>query len=145
MNNRTERGFTLLEVMVAMAIFAVAAMALLNAGRDQIQSSEHLEEKTFAHWVGMNWITELQLAGTLPDSGRGEKRVSMAGRDWRIVSNVENTPVSNVRRVTVDVSLAPRDFGEDTPVITSLVAYIGQNQSQNQSAGNASSSSTTSP
>lgn len=123
-----QAGFTLLEVLVAMAIFAVAAMALLNAGRDQLQSSTYLENKTFAHWVAMNQIAEMQAAGSLPDVGRGEQRVSMAGRDWKIVTQVDNSPISNVRRLTVDVSLAPVDFGDNPPVVTSLTAFIGKVQ-----------------
>jgi general secretion pathway protein I len=118
-------GFTLLEVLVAMAIFAVVAMALLNAGRDQIQTSARLEEKTFAHWVAMNRIAELQSGGQLPDSGRGVETVTMAGQSWRIVIQVEPTPAPNVKRMTVDVGHAPGNFGDDPPVITSLTAFAG--------------------
>ncbi len=129
------RGFTLLEVLVAMAVFAVAAMALLNAGRDQIQASSRLEDKTLAHWVAMNRVVELQIAGRYPDTGRGESKVRMADRDWRVLTEVENTPVPNVRRLTVDVSAAPIDFGDEPPLITSLTAFVsrergGQNAAQ---------------
>lgn len=134
MRQSTARGFTLLEVLVALAIFAVAAMALLNAGRDQIQGSGHLEDRTFAHWVALNWIAELQTANSLPDVGHGEKRVSMAGHEWRITTTVENTPVNSVRRLTVDVSYAPGDFGEDPPTITSLTAFVGASQNGSQTS-----------
>jgi len=122
-------GFTLLEVLVAMAIFAVAAIALLNAGRDQIQSSGYLENKTFAHWVAMNQIAEIQAAGTLPDVGTGDATVTLGGSDWKVVTLVENTPVANVRRLTVDVSPAPADFGETTSVVDSLTAFVGKESS----------------
>lgn len=129
------RGFTLLEVLVAMAVFAVAAMALLNAGRDQIQASSRLEDKTLAHWVAMNRVVELQLASHFPDTGRAETKVRMAGRDWRVLAEIANTPVPNVRRLTVDVSAAPADFGDEPPLITSLTAFVsrdrgGQNAAQ---------------
>lgn len=119
-------GFTLLEVLVAMAIFAVAAIALLNAGRDQIQSSGYLENKTFAHWVAMNQIAEIQADGVLPDVGRGDQTVTLGGRDWKVETQVEDTPVTNVRRLTVDVSPAPADFGEETSVVDSLTAFVGR-------------------
>jgi general secretion pathway protein I len=118
-------GFTLLEVLVAMAIFAVVALALLNAGRDQIQTSARLEEKTFAHWAAMNRIAELQMGGKLPDTGHGTETVSMAGQSWRLVIQIDPTPATNVRRITVDVTHVPDSFSDDPSVITSLTAFAG--------------------
>jgi general secretion pathway protein I len=120
------KGFTLLEVLVAMAIFAVAAIALLNAGRDQIQSSSNLENKTFAHWVAMNQVAEMQAAGTLPDVGRGDQNVSLGGRDWKVQTQIDNTPVKSVRRVTVSVAPAPANFGDETTPVDSLTAFVGE-------------------
>lgn len=124
--SRRARGFTLIEVLVALAIFAVAAVALLNTGRNQIQASSYLEEKTIAHWVGMNRVVEMQTSGAFPEPGRGEQRVSMGGREWKLMTQIDNTPVNSVRRLTVDVAIAPRDFGDDAPIVTSLTAFISR-------------------
>ena len=134
MTRHCARGFTLLEVLVAMAIFAVVALALLNAGRDQLQTSARLEEKTFAHWVAMNRIAELEASGQLPSSGRGQETTTMAGQSWRLTIQVDPTPADNVRRLTVDVSHAPADFGEDPPTITSVTAFAGISTNAQSSA-----------
>ena len=60
-NNRAQStGFTLLEVLVALAVFAVAAIALMKVSESQLQLSNRLEEKTFAHWVALNMVSEMQ-------------------------------------------------------------------------------------
>ena len=56
-----QRGFTLLEVLVALAVFSVAAMSLMKVSESQFRVSQHLEEKTFAHWIALNVITEMQV------------------------------------------------------------------------------------
>lgn len=47
-NHAKSAGFTLLEVLVALAVFAVAAVALMKVSESQLQLSNRLEEKTFA-------------------------------------------------------------------------------------------------
>lgn len=124
---QSQRAFTLLEVMVAMAIFALAAIALLNAGREQVNNSSHLEEKTLAHFVAMNAIAEQQLAKTLPEVGHGNSTVNLGGRDWLVETTIDNTPIQNTRRLTVDVSQASGDaLGKKGPVLESLTAFVGQ-------------------
>lgn len=138
--NRFLRGFTLLEVLIAMAVFAVAAMALLNAGREQIQASSRLEDKTFAHWVAMNRIVEMQLSGQFPEIGRGDTRVKLAGREWKVLTTIDGTPINNVRRMTVDVSEDNKEFGEDAPIVTSLTAFISNRKTGNGRRSNADES-----
>ncbi len=48
--NKRNKGFTLLEVLVALAVFSVAAIALMRVSESQLRLSQTLEEKTFAHW-----------------------------------------------------------------------------------------------
>jgi general secretion pathway protein I len=49
-----QSGFTLIEVMVALAIFAVAAVALMRTGMSYVNATEGLETRTLAHFVAMN-------------------------------------------------------------------------------------------
>lgn len=118
------RGFTLLEVLVATAIFAVAALGLLNAQGSQVHTDQHLGDKTFAHWVALNRLAELRLAKAFPEIGRGESTATMAGRDWLVTTKVEATPVNSVRLVTVTVAENSRSFGDKPAPITSLTGFL---------------------
>jgi general secretion pathway protein I len=118
------RGFTLLEVLVATAIFAVAALGLLNAQNSQVRTDQHLGNKTFAHWVALNRLAELRLQKSFPDIGEGESTASMAGREWRVVTKVQATPVANVRLVIILVGENSRNFGDKPAPVTSLTGFL---------------------
>ncbi len=128
MSRSAGRGFTLLEVLVALAIFAVAAVALLRVGESQLSTSGHLEEKTFAHWVALNQITEMQVRQAWPDIGEDRSRTTMAGREWSLVVKTSSTPVTSMKRVEVavtPVSTDKNDSAEKTPV-TVLTGFLDQ-------------------
>ena len=106
-NNRAQStGFTLLEVLVALAVFAVAAIALMKVSESQLQLSNRLEEKTFAHWVALNMVSEMQANQDWPELGEQTGKVAMAGRDWKVVVKTLATPVNRVRRIDVAVGVA---------------------------------------
>lgn len=108
------RGFTLLEVMVAVAVLAIAMTAVIKAGAEMTANARHLEERTFAQWVAGNVLTELQAGDFWSDEGDDGTR-AMGGRDWHWEARVEDTPNPDFRRVDVDVF---RDDGDEHPVTT---------------------------
>ena len=124
--NKKNKGFTLLEVLVALAVFAVAAIALMRVSESQLQLSARLEDKTFAHWVALNMVSEMQANQDWPDLGEQTGKVSMAGRDWKIIVKTLATPMNRVRRVEVTVSVAPQDFTQNMEAITVLSGFIEQ-------------------
>lgn len=130
---RAERwaGFTLLEVLVATAVFAIAALALLNAQNTQITNDQRLEEKTFAHWVALNRLAEMRLQNVFPDVGEGEAPASMAGRDWLITTKVQGTPSQNVRLVILSVAPKSREFGEKLPPVSVVTGFLPRAQKSN--------------
>ena len=65
----TQRGFTLLEVLVALAIFAVVAASVLATSARSLQNAARLEDKTLAMWIADNRLAEMQLAATPPGTG----------------------------------------------------------------------------
>lgn len=105
-------GFTLLEVMVALAIFAVAAIALLRVQGEQVSISQHLIQKSLAHWVAMNHIADMQLANAFPEVGYLEATQTMAGKTWLISINVKASPSDSVRLVDLSVSEKSTEFGK---------------------------------
>ncbi|MEY4517036.1 MAG: type secretion system protein GspI [Pseudomonadota bacterium] len=103
---RQGQGFTLLEVMVALAIFAVAAIALTRAGMSYTQGVSSLTDRTLAHFVAMNEAANLRILGTWPE-GTGEKEVEEQGQHWLVQHQVYPTPSDNVRRVEIRIYPAP--------------------------------------
>ncbi|WKE65919.1 type II secretion system minor pseudopilin GspI [Gallaecimonas kandeliae] len=73
------RGFTLIEVLVAMAIFALAAIAVINATTSNIHSLSILEQKTLADWVAANKLNDAQYQD-LKDGAQGTE--TQAGVEW---------------------------------------------------------------
>ena len=99
-------GFTLLEALVALAIVALGMMAVQTQLNRYVVTAAVTEEKTLASWVAANKITELSVAATWPELGRSDDEVELAQRRWRMVVEVSETPIDNLRRVDVRVYLA---------------------------------------
>ncbi|MGV8842182.1 MAG: type II secretion system minor pseudopilin GspI [Pseudomonas sp.] len=101
------RGFTLLEVLIALAIFAVVAASVLTASARSLQTAARLEDKTLAMWIADNQLTELQLAKTPPGDGRDQGELAFAGRRWQWQSEIHATSEPSMRRVTLWVAPRP--------------------------------------
>ena len=102
--NSVYRGFTLLEVLVALAVWAIAMAALIQAASDSARAQAIIQERTIAGWVAENIIVAQQLDRRWPDPGSrfsGEER--MAGREWRWSVEVYATPEPSLRRFEVRV------------------------------------------
>jgi general secretion pathway protein I len=125
---RREAGFTLLEVLVALAIFALVAASVLSASSRSLQTAARLEEKTLAMWVADNRLAELQLADTAVADGRDEGELSFAGRRWQWQSEVQQTSEPSMRRVTLWVaSRSERGVSGDLRerALVSLNGFLG--------------------
>jgi general secretion pathway protein I len=88
---RKTSGFTLIEIMVAMAIIAIALASLMKASSNHTYSAAYLKAKTLAHYVAMNEVTRLQLSKEWPDLGSSNKSTEMADTEWYWTREVEKT------------------------------------------------------
>ncbi|WP_240889691.1 type II secretion system minor pseudopilin GspI [Pseudomonas sp. TMW22090] len=104
MNLSSERGFTLLEVMVALAIFATASIALYSAVQHITRNSAGLSERTQALWIADNRLNELRAGMLAPGKERQEQRVAFGGREWWLLTDSEPAPDSRLLKVSVRVS-----------------------------------------
>ena len=125
---RRGRGFTLLEVLVALAIFAVVAASVLSASARSLKTAARLEDKTFATWLADNRLQEIQLADAPPVEGREQGEESYAGRRWQWQTEVQATSEPEMLRITVRVAPRPerglRGKIEDNALVT-LSGFVG--------------------
>lgn len=120
---RVQRGFTLVEVLVAVAILALVMGAFIASGSQYADQARYLQQKTLALWVAHNRLVEYELAPDWPDTGRDEGRAEMAGREWVWQTEVNETQDPAVRRV--DVAVYPLDPETDKPAETPLASLSG--------------------
>lgn len=112
-------GFTLIEVLAALVIVALGMMAIIQAVSQTASNSTYLRDKTVAHWVAMNRLTEVRLQPSPPSIDESSGEVEMAGRTWRWTMEVTQTPVETMRRI--DIRVRPEEADEDS----SMAAITG--------------------
>ena len=116
------RGFTLIEVLVALAIVAVTLGAGIKAAGSLTNNTARLADVTAAQWCADNKLTEFKLAGRQPDIGDGDFGCEQLGRTYAGKLLVRPTPNPNFRRVDA------RMLDADGRQILVVSAIIGQRQ-----------------
>jgi general secretion pathway protein I len=115
------RGFTLIEVLIALAVIAIALLALTRTASIEVQSFDGLRERTLAGWVAANVLSDTRLASTFPGTDRSDGRMRLGGRGWRWTRDVEATPNPEIRRIDISVFL-----GEAAAPSATLTGFAGQ-------------------
>jgi len=100
----SQRGFTLLEIMIAMTILALGVIALFNQIILISDGTLRMRERTIASWIAMNEITRVRLRGSMPDVSEFDGDVEFASADYRWQARVSETGVEDLRRIDVEVS-----------------------------------------
>ncbi len=116
------RGFTLIEVMLAMAVFAIAGLALLSAASNNARNMGHLENKMFANWVASNQLVTVNLEKKWPPKNNAKGDVELAGRQWFWHQKVLKTTDKDMRAIVMEVRLSE---DEKLP-LTSLTTYVSK-------------------
>lgn len=106
----TARGFTLLEVMIALTIFATLAAAVISAGHYSLRQNVRLNEQMQCAWLADNQLTELRLQA--PSPGRQQWLRHVDQRDWVVEQTI--TSEGDPRMLKVEISVSPQ--GSDQPV-----------------------------
>lgn len=113
-------GFTLMEVLVALAVVVLGMMAVVKALNEYTDRTDRVRQKTLASWIATNKLTEMAIAPAWPELGDSDEDVEFAHQRWRLEIKVSKTDVDNLRRADVSVRL----LDDPERVIHSVSALI---------------------
>lgn len=119
---RPARGFTLLEVLIALAILAISATAIIGQASNSLAQLSILEARTVASLLAEGELDKVIISEAFPAVGRSSDRVTFNGREWDIGIEVSATSEPWLRRVTVSVSDAANPDYE----LATLTTYRGR-------------------
>ena len=119
---KLEKGFTLIEVMLAMAVFSIAGIAILGTADTNARNLGYLESKILASWVASNQLVEITLDDTWPPKNNKKGKVDLAGLEWFWQQKVVKTTDKDMRAIVLEVRLDEKD----PSALTSLMTYISK-------------------
>lgn len=118
--HQSRTGFTLIEVLLALSVFALAGVALLSTSETHFSSLNHIEDKMVANWVASNRLVEVNLDKQWPPQNNKQGKVELAGREWFWQQKVLETEDKNMRAVAIEVRITENSL---TPTAR-LMTYI---------------------
>jgi general secretion pathway protein I len=115
------RGFTLVEVMVALAIAALGLAAVAASVSQMVDAAMTMQQRSYANWIAQNKIAELRLANIVPEVSSTSGQAQYAGLEWDWRANISETGVENLFRVDVTVSQPGSD-----EILRTVAGFIGE-------------------
>ena len=112
------RGFTLLEVLVALAIVALGLSAAFAATGQAARSAEQLRVRTLAQWAAADALTAVRLAGELP-RGQARREEEISGRVWWVEYRVRDSAAETLRDVEIRVGA-----GREAPILAAARGMV---------------------
>ena len=115
-------GFTLVEVLMALAILAVALAAGFRSIAQSADSASALKARTLALWVAQNRLALAQIESPAPPPGSRSGSAEQAGAAFTWNEDIGGTPNPAFRKIEISVA----DAGAPDHVLVRLVGYLGQ-------------------
>lgn len=129
MTRHRARGFTLMEMLVAVGVLAIALGAIIGNAARYADSAAGLRDKSIALFVARNRMTELELSPIWPATGRANEDVEMGGLKWTWRTEVKATPDPNLRRVDVRVEKKGDKSGAAFATLSGFISNVGKQAS----------------
>lgn len=123
---RRSRGFTLLEVLVALLLMSLALTALVRLSSLEARATAHLRDSTLAQWVAANALAEVRLREVVPAVGRRQGEARMGGRMWRWQMTISATDEASIRRLDVEVHAPEAETGDAEGLVAALTGFSVQ-------------------
>ncbi len=114
------RGFTLIEVLVAMTIIAVGVSALVASAGASAWRSDYMRDREFGRWVASNALIELQVLPAWPEVGTKNTEVEMGNTTWYLKTQTQPVADPDLRRLDIQVR-RDRDADNYIYVVTGFV------------------------
>jgi general secretion pathway protein I len=123
---KRNRAFTLLEIMIALAVFTVASAALVKSAARTVKQTRLIEDKTVAYWIAENQLQQMRATPrgpeTFPRNGTDRFLVTMASQEWEVTVQIAGTENEDVSRVEVSVATEQMPDAE----VASLSGFVGR-------------------
>lgn len=115
------RGFTLLEVLIALVVLGVALGALIKAGSEHARNTAYLQERTLAGWVASNLLADYEAGLRRVDVGTERIQSRLADREWEarieITDTIIDAPLELPAVRRIEVRVWPLDGDPDHPLV----------------------------
>lgn len=119
------KGFTLLEVLVALVFFSLIGMVLQQVTASTVSQYFAVRHKMFSSWLAENKLTELQLAKSLPPAKEQKEDVEFANEEWQIISKITKTENPDINKVDVEIYHIDSSTNDKNKKLT-LTGFVGR-------------------
>jgi general secretion pathway protein I len=111
-----KNGFTLIEVLIALAIISIAMLAIIKTSTENIRGAAYLQDKMAAVWVGQQVLNEVR-AGlynqSLNEADKIKRTTTLLGKKWPWQLQEESTPNPRIQKVSINVFAPGQEADED--------------------------------
>jgi len=120
-STQQQSGFTLIEVLVSVAIIAIALGAMVQAAGASASRAGSMRDITVSQWVASNQLAQMQLSSSFPDTGTKSGKTEMLDITWYWKTIVQKAQDEDLRRV--DIEVRKREDAKN-PIVT-VAGFIG--------------------